>query len=148
MEQHAMKSLNNCMNTNIYSYLETSGGQSSYLYLNVVHFFNTSVNLTSVAAEDNCFPALMSNKCCSIRHLWQLLGSCFLTIMSNMCYSINLWFTFRKSLITNSQNHTIWKHRTKRGHRKQVSRWMNYTNHLIIHSKLKCLTLSVTSILA
>ncbi len=27
-----------------YSYLETSGGQSSNLYLNVVHFFNTSVN--------------------------------------------------------------------------------------------------------
>ncbi len=25
-------------------YLETSGGQSSTLYLNVVHFFNTSVN--------------------------------------------------------------------------------------------------------
>jgi hypothetical protein len=32
------------MNTNIYSYLETSGGSSSNLYLNVVHFFNTSVN--------------------------------------------------------------------------------------------------------
>ena len=30
--------------TNIYSYLETSGGQSSNLYLNAVHFFNTSVN--------------------------------------------------------------------------------------------------------
>ncbi len=27
----------------IYSYLETSGGQSSNLYLNVVHFFNASV---------------------------------------------------------------------------------------------------------
>jgi len=32
------------MNTNIYSYLETSDGQISILYLNVVHFFNTSVN--------------------------------------------------------------------------------------------------------
>jgi len=29
---------------NIYSYLETSGGQSYNTYLNVVHFFNTSVN--------------------------------------------------------------------------------------------------------
>ncbi len=29
---------------NIYSYLQTSGGQSSDLYLNVVHFFNISVN--------------------------------------------------------------------------------------------------------
>jgi hypothetical protein len=36
MEQH--------LNTNIYSYLETSGGQSSNLYLIVVHFFSTSVN--------------------------------------------------------------------------------------------------------
>jgi hypothetical protein len=33
--------------TNIYFYLETSGGQSSNLYLNVVQFFNTGVNYTS-----------------------------------------------------------------------------------------------------
>jgi hypothetical protein len=26
MEQHALKNENNCLNTNIYSYLETSGG--------------------------------------------------------------------------------------------------------------------------
>ncbi len=73
MEQHAFKNVNNCLNTNhrhlsnrlsvkyiqkpktaqtyldvydtnIYSYLETSAGQSSNLYLNVVHFFNASVN--------------------------------------------------------------------------------------------------------
>jgi hypothetical protein len=31
------------LNTNIYSYIETYGGQSSNLYLNVVHFLNTSV---------------------------------------------------------------------------------------------------------
>jgi len=30
-----------CMNTNIYSYLETSDGQFSNPYLNVVHFLNT-----------------------------------------------------------------------------------------------------------
>jgi hypothetical protein len=48
MEQSASKLENNCFNTNIYSYLETSGGQSLYQYLNVVHFFNTSVNYTSV----------------------------------------------------------------------------------------------------
>jgi hypothetical protein len=53
MEQHALKNVNNCLNTNIYSYLETSGGQSSNLYLNVVHLFNTSVNQTSVAAYDS-----------------------------------------------------------------------------------------------
>jgi hypothetical protein len=38
------KNVNNCSNTNIYPNLETSGGQSSNLYLNVVHFFKTSVN--------------------------------------------------------------------------------------------------------
>jgi len=44
MEQRALRNVNNCLNTNIYSYLEMSGGQSSNLYLNVVHCFNTSVN--------------------------------------------------------------------------------------------------------
>ncbi len=42
MEQHALKSVNNCLATNNYSYLETSGGKIYNLYLNVVHFFNTS----------------------------------------------------------------------------------------------------------
>ncbi len=45
MEQHALKNVNNYLNTNIYSYLETSSGQSSNLYLNVVQFFNNSVNI-------------------------------------------------------------------------------------------------------
>ncbi len=44
MEQHTLKIVNNCLNTNIYSYLETSGGEISNLYLNIVHFFNTRVN--------------------------------------------------------------------------------------------------------
>ncbi len=44
------------MNTNIYSYLETSGGQGSNLYLNVAHF---------------SIPEL-------IRHLWQLKTIVFL----------------------------------------------------------------------
>jgi hypothetical protein len=38
------KNVNNCLNTNIYSFLDTSGGHNYKLYLNVVHFFNTSVN--------------------------------------------------------------------------------------------------------
>jgi len=74
-EQHTLKNGNNCLNTNIFSYLETSGGQNCDLYLNVVHFFNTSVNETSVAAQDSCFPALVSNMCCSIvsdTHKWPL----------------------------------------------------------------------------
>ncbi len=44
MQQHALKNINNGLNTNIYSYLETSGGQSSDAYLNVVNFFNTRVD--------------------------------------------------------------------------------------------------------
>jgi len=38
MEQRTLKNINNCLNTNIYSYVETSGGQSYFLYLNFVHF--------------------------------------------------------------------------------------------------------------
>ncbi len=38
MEQRALRNVNNHLNINIYSYLETSGGKSSNLYLNVVHF--------------------------------------------------------------------------------------------------------------
>ncbi len=44
MEQHTLKIVNNCLNTNIYSFLDTSGGQISDLHLNVVHFINNSVN--------------------------------------------------------------------------------------------------------
>jgi hypothetical protein len=44
MEQRALKFVSNGLNTNIYSGLETSGGQSTNVYLNVVHYFNTSVN--------------------------------------------------------------------------------------------------------
>jgi hypothetical protein len=50
MEQHTLKKGNNYLNTNIYSFLETFGGQSSILYLNVVHFFNTSIKWTCVTA--------------------------------------------------------------------------------------------------
>ncbi len=38
IKQYALRNVNNCLNTNTYSYLETSGGQSSNLYLDV-HFF-------------------------------------------------------------------------------------------------------------
>jgi len=56
MEQHTLKIVNNCLNTNIYSYIETSGGQNYNLYLNVVHFLT---------------PIL-------IKHLWQLMTVVFL----------------------------------------------------------------------
>jgi hypothetical protein len=42
--KHTLKDGNNYLNTNIYSYLGTSGDNSSNLYLNVVHYFNASVN--------------------------------------------------------------------------------------------------------
>ncbi len=48
-ETARFKSVNNCLNTNIYSSLKTFGGKSSNLYLNAVHFST---------------PVL-------IRHLWQ-----------------------------------------------------------------------------
>jgi hypothetical protein len=38
MEQHALKSVNNCMNTNIYSYLDTSGSQSSGTVFTTLYF--------------------------------------------------------------------------------------------------------------
>jgi hypothetical protein len=44
MEQHTFENVNNCLNTNIYSYLETSIDQSSNVYLNVVHFLNVIDN--------------------------------------------------------------------------------------------------------
>jgi hypothetical protein len=56
MEEHALKNVNNSLNTNIYSYLEISGGQSSNLYLNVVYFL---------------IPEL-------IRNLWQVMKAFFL----------------------------------------------------------------------
>jgi len=50
LEEGTLRNVNNYLNTIIYSYLETSGGKSSNLYLKVGHFFNNSVNKTSEAA--------------------------------------------------------------------------------------------------
>jgi hypothetical protein len=44
MVQHTFKNLNNCLNNYIYSYLETSGGQSSNQYLSVVPFLTPGVS--------------------------------------------------------------------------------------------------------
>ncbi len=44
MEQCNLNNVNSCWNTKISFYLETSDGQNSNLHLNVVHFFNASVN--------------------------------------------------------------------------------------------------------
>jgi hypothetical protein len=52
MEKYALK---NCWNTNIYFYLETSGGQTSNLYLNVEHLFNTGVKLDTCGSLNQLF---------------------------------------------------------------------------------------------
>ncbi len=39
MQQRTIENVYNYLNTNIYSYLETSDVQSYYIYLNAVHFF-------------------------------------------------------------------------------------------------------------
>ncbi len=65
MEQHILRIVNKCFNTNIYSYLETSGGQSYNPYLNVVNF-STPVITEHLWQLDTYFPALVSNTCCSI----------------------------------------------------------------------------------
>jgi hypothetical protein len=56
MKERALKKVNNCWNTNISFYFETSGGQSYNLYLNIVNFST---------------PVLIS-------HLWQLKTVVFL----------------------------------------------------------------------
>ncbi len=47
--------------------IQAPDSQNSNLYLNVVHFFNTSVYKTFVAAWESCFPALVTNmRCCIV----------------------------------------------------------------------------------
>jgi len=57
MEQHLFLNVKNCLNANIYSYLEMSGGQSSSLYKMLLIFFSTPI---------------------LIGHLWQLKTFIFL----------------------------------------------------------------------
>jgi hypothetical protein len=47
MEQHDLKNINKCLNTDIYPYLETSGGQS---LLNVVAPADASLHLQTQLA--------------------------------------------------------------------------------------------------
>jgi hypothetical protein len=76
MEQYALKDVNHCCITNIFFYLETSGGQNYNLYLNVFNFST---------------PALT-------RHLWQpkrvvFLQRCllqaFLLIIKQDCHLVD-----------------------------------------------------------
>ncbi len=47
MAQHNLKNVNNCFDTNIYSYLKTSGGQSSNLYLKLWVYWASKSELSS-----------------------------------------------------------------------------------------------------
>ncbi len=61
-----LKNVNNCLNTSICSYLETSGGKSFNLYLNVVLFSSPVLINQLWQLKTVFFPALVSHTCCSI----------------------------------------------------------------------------------
>ncbi len=85
------------MKTNIYSYLEISGGQNSNLYLNVVHFLSLVL----------------------IMHLWQLKTTVFLHRCQicavllgidkiNWCYAQNIFPASFASLGILNKDPTVW----------------------------------------
>ncbi len=57
MEQRTFKNVKNYFDSNIYTFSETSGGQSSNLYLNVVHFIIPDI-LDPVLQPDPTFSIL------------------------------------------------------------------------------------------
>ncbi len=75
MEQHTLKNVNSCWNTQITFYLETYGGQNNNPLLNVIHFFNTRV----------------------IRHLRQLENVAFLHSIRKDCFQV------KSNLLTDSR---------------------------------------------
>ncbi len=66
MEHRAQKNVNCCWNTKLsFTLRYLFVGQNFNTYLNVVHFFNISVNKISMSAKDS-FLAQVSNTCCSV----------------------------------------------------------------------------------
>ncbi len=121
MEQHTLKNVNNCLNTKIYPYLETFGGQSSNLCLNAIHFFNTRVNQTSVAALDSCFSALVSNTCYYIGQLQIGIFVLYLTACSHMSpkspsdmISMENFLPFQIAIVGKSDKHVLFSRLCKR----------------------------------
>jgi len=57
MKEKILKKVNNCLNTSITFYLETSGGQKCNLHPNVVDISNVTEKYTSMAAQDSYFTA-------------------------------------------------------------------------------------------
>ncbi len=101
-EQRVLKNVNNCLNTNIFSYLETPVGKTYNLYSNVVHFLT---------------PVL-------IRHLWQLktvvflhrclirallLAEYFATLLHGTTFLTHLKLFFCLIWAVWHLNHFIWK---------------------------------------
>ncbi len=64
MKQHALKNENNCLNADIYSYLETFGGQSSNPY-KMLLMFQHQCELDICGTLIQFFLALVSNICYS-----------------------------------------------------------------------------------
>ncbi len=83
MEQRTLRNVNNYLNTNIYSYLETSGGQRSNLYFRQF-IFSTWV---------------------SIIHLWQLRTIVFLHWCLIRAVILRLKYSMLACLLRSSTNH-------------------------------------------
>ncbi len=49
-------------------------------------FFNTHVDQTSLADKNSCFPALMSNMCCSIVNIFKACYCCTITLITKTAY--------------------------------------------------------------
>jgi hypothetical protein len=83
MELQTLKNVNNYLNINIDSYLETSGGQMTNLLLNVVH----------------STPVL-------IKHLWQFKTVVFLhwCLIRSVLLGLNIADTFKSSSILIYEN--------------------------------------------
>jgi hypothetical protein len=62
MEQCALNNVNNFLNTYIYSFLGTSGGQSSNLYM--LFIFSAPVLIRQLWQLKTVVFLLVSNKCC------------------------------------------------------------------------------------
>jgi hypothetical protein len=76
MAQNPLKSVNNYLSNNFYSYIETSGGQSSNLYLNVLN----QGYLDICGSLRLLFFALVSDTCCSIAKTFTILNGRLLSL--------------------------------------------------------------------
>jgi hypothetical protein len=92
MEHHTLKMyVNNCLNTNVYSDLETPGGQNSNPNLSVVHFFQCQCKL---------------DICGSLRQLFSCIGVKYVLFYCFLCFAmvlIKYHFPVDKSMAVTKQ---------------------------------------------